>query len=242
LFALYKVEGSLYRVHKYLLEQHSDFFRGVLSDDADAMGHADDWPLPLPENVTRQAFDTLLGFMYTGIYDPASVSLADWVSLLRISTLLHFAKIREHAIRELSARRTALAPVDAILLAREHDLPAWLGPAYAELVRPPRAARRRRGGALGGACHRAGGAGARGAARGGVRAVPAAQVRLEVYAVGEAGRAAGRACGERGVSTATRGSAVNTNTCANARNLAEGLCFDFLLSLTCGKTACVCVL
>lgn len=63
--------------------------------------------------------------------------LSDWVTLLRISTLLQFARIREYAIRELSARRAALAPVDAILLAREHDIPAWLGPAYAELVRRP---------------------------------------------------------------------------------------------------------
>ena len=71
-----QVEGSLYRVHKYLLEQHSDFFRGVLSDDADAMGHSDDRPLPLPENITRQAFDTLLNFMYTGCVLSASVSPA----------------------------------------------------------------------------------------------------------------------------------------------------------------------
>ena len=61
-----KVEGALYRVHKYLLEQHSEFFQGLLSDDADAMGHSDDRPIPLPENITQQAFDSLLGFMYTG--------------------------------------------------------------------------------------------------------------------------------------------------------------------------------
>ncbi len=74
LIVLHKVENSLYRVHKYLLEQHSDFFRGVLSDDADAMGHSDDRPLPLPTNITRQAFDTLLGFMYTGCVLSALVS------------------------------------------------------------------------------------------------------------------------------------------------------------------------
>ncbi len=61
-----EVEGSLYRVHKYLLEHHSDFFRGFLSDDADAMGHSDDCPIPLPDNVSQQAFDILLGFLYTG--------------------------------------------------------------------------------------------------------------------------------------------------------------------------------
>ncbi|RPD60644.1 hypothetical protein L226DRAFT_460979 [Lentinus tigrinus ALCF2SS1-7] len=132
-----RVEGALYRVHKYLLEQHSDFFRGFLSDDEDSMGHSDERPIPLPENVTQQGFDTLLNFLYTGIYDPMSVSLSDWVTLLRISTLLQFTKVRQYAIRELTTRRTSLQPIDAILLAKEHDIPSWLGPAYAELVRRP---------------------------------------------------------------------------------------------------------
>ena len=71
------------------------------------------------------------------IYDPTSVSLSDWVTLLRISTLLLFTKVRQYAIRELTTRRTSLAPIDAILLVKEHDIQPWLGPAYAELVRRP---------------------------------------------------------------------------------------------------------
>ena len=65
------------------------------------------------------------------------MTLSDWVSILRISAVLQFVKIRQYAIRELSARRASLAPVEAILLAKEHDIPSWLGPAYAELVRRP---------------------------------------------------------------------------------------------------------
>ena len=65
--------------------------------------------------------------------------LPDWVTLLRISTRLQFSKIRMYVIRELTARRAALGAVDAILLAKEHDVPAWLGYAYAELVRRPTA-------------------------------------------------------------------------------------------------------
>ena len=41
------------------------------------------------------------------------------------------------AVRELTARRAALSPVDAIVMAKEHEVPAWLAPAYAELVRRP---------------------------------------------------------------------------------------------------------
>lgn len=61
-----QVEGMLYKVHRYLLEHHSEFFCGFLSDDGDAMGHSDDRPISLPENVTQEAFDCLMSFLYTG--------------------------------------------------------------------------------------------------------------------------------------------------------------------------------
>lgn len=65
-----KVEGSLYRVHRFLLEQQSDFFREIISDDREAMGHTDDHPIPLPDSITQQAFDCLLHFLYTGCASP----------------------------------------------------------------------------------------------------------------------------------------------------------------------------
>ena len=63
------------------------------------------------------------------------MTLADWIALLHISTGLQFTKIGTYAIRELTARRASIAAVDAIVIAKEHDLPSWLWPAYAELVR-----------------------------------------------------------------------------------------------------------
>ncbi|KAI0761330.1 hypothetical protein BD413DRAFT_486125 [Trametes elegans] len=130
-----KVQESLYRIHKYLLEHHSDHFRRVLAESSELLGRSDDSPLPLPPNVTQQSFDCLLDFLYHGIYDPTSVSLADWTTLLRVSTELQCTKVRRYAIRELSARRASLPTLDVIVLAKEYDIPAWLGPAYAELVR-----------------------------------------------------------------------------------------------------------
>ncbi|KAI0357732.1 hypothetical protein OH77DRAFT_1398468 [Trametes cingulata] len=130
-----KVQESLYRIHKYLLEHHSDYFRRVLAEGADSLGRSDDSPVPLPADVSQQAFDCLLNFLYHGIYDPTSVSLADWTTILRVSTRLQCTKIRQYAIRELSTHRSSLPTIEAIVLAREYDIPSWLGPAYAELVR-----------------------------------------------------------------------------------------------------------
>ncbi|KAI0366537.1 hypothetical protein BV20DRAFT_951989 [Pilatotrama ljubarskyi] len=130
-----KVQESLYKIHKYLLEHHSDYFRRVLAEGNDFLGRSDEAPVPLPSDVDQQAFDCLLNFLYYGIYDPTSVSLADWTTILRVSTRLQCTKIRQYAIRELSARRSSLPTIDAIVLAKEYDIPSWLGPAYAELVR-----------------------------------------------------------------------------------------------------------
>ncbi|CDO76777.1 hypothetical protein BN946_scf184978.g6 [Trametes cinnabarina] len=129
------LKESLYKIHKYLLEHHSEYFRRVLAEGPDVLGRSDKIPVPLPSGVTQDAFDCLLDFLYHGIYDPASVSLAHWTTILRVSTRLQCTKIRQYAIRELSARRSSLLAVDAIVLAREYDIPSWLGPAYADLVR-----------------------------------------------------------------------------------------------------------
>ena len=53
-------------MHKYLLEQHSDFFRRSFSDDSDGIGSTEDRPISLHSDVTPEAFDCLLSFLYTG--------------------------------------------------------------------------------------------------------------------------------------------------------------------------------
>ncbi|OSD00991.1 hypothetical protein PYCCODRAFT_1370098 [Trametes coccinea BRFM310] len=135
LIVSWKVQDSLYKIHRYLLEHHSDYLRGILAEGSETLGRSDNNPVPLPTDVTQGGFDCLLEFLYHGIYDPASVSLADWTTILRVSTRLQCTKVRQYAIRELSARRSSLPAIEAIVLAREYDIPAWLGPAYAELVR-----------------------------------------------------------------------------------------------------------
>ena len=53
-------------MHRYLLEQHSDFFRSSFSEDSDGFGSTEDRPISLPSDVTPEAFDCLLSFLYTG--------------------------------------------------------------------------------------------------------------------------------------------------------------------------------
>lgn len=62
----YKVQESLYKIHRYLLEHHSDYFRRVVAEGNDLLGRSDESPLPLPADITQQMFDCLLDFLYHG--------------------------------------------------------------------------------------------------------------------------------------------------------------------------------
>lgn len=63
------------------------------------------------------------------------MSLDDWISLLGVSTKLLFLKLRKRSIVEISAQIEAVGPVESIVLATQHDVPEWYGPAYRELCR-----------------------------------------------------------------------------------------------------------
>ncbi|OBZ76038.1 hypothetical protein A0H81_03084 [Grifola frondosa] len=127
-----EVEGCLFKVHRYQLEWHSDYFCSLFKNQDDIDGHTDQLPLRIP-SVTRRAFETLLHFLYFGVYNPENIFLHEWIILLSISTQLQFTKIRRYAIREVSAQQASLDPIKAIVLATNYDVPEWLAPAYAEL-------------------------------------------------------------------------------------------------------------
>ena len=61
-------------------------------------------------------------------------SMADWISLLSISTRLIFEKVRERAIREITARLDQVDPFELIGLAVKYDVEEWLKHAYRRIV------------------------------------------------------------------------------------------------------------
>ena len=61
-------------------------------------------------------------------------SMADWISLLSISTRLIFEKVRERAIKEITARLDQVDPFELIGLAVKYDVEQWLKHAYRRIV------------------------------------------------------------------------------------------------------------
>ncbi|KZT07588.1 uncharacterized protein LAESUDRAFT_724539 [Laetiporus sulphureus 93-53] len=127
-------EEIIYKVHRYFLERDSEIFRTMFSCppvNGVSEGDSEDTAILLPE-VTQEEIDTLLSFLYHGMYG-LDYSLSQWRALLLISSRYMFHEIRERAIQELDAHKPQLDPVDRIVLSKKLDINDWLGPAYVEL-------------------------------------------------------------------------------------------------------------
>ena len=68
------------------------------------------------------------------MHDDYVATLADWVAMLSISTRLRFEKVRERAIKEVTARLDKVEAFELIRLATKFDVEQWLKPAYSRIV------------------------------------------------------------------------------------------------------------
>jgi len=113
---------------------------------------SDDNPIKLPE-TPRAEIENLLRLFYFGyktchlevchglivnldfrMHDDYVASLTDWISTLSISTRLIFEKVRERAIKEITAQLDQVEAFDLIGLAIKFDVEQWLKPAYRRIV------------------------------------------------------------------------------------------------------------
>ena len=68
------------------------------------------------------------------MHDSYNPSLADWIAMLSISTRLIFEKVRERAIKEITARLDEIEAFELISLAVKYEVEKWLKPAYRRIV------------------------------------------------------------------------------------------------------------
>ncbi|KAH8997940.1 hypothetical protein EDB92DRAFT_1783929, partial [Lactarius akahatsu] len=132
-----KVEQQIYKVHRYFLVRESEFFQDLFSlpqgESATVEGADDEHPIYVPGTPTNE-FENLLRFFYFGMHDDYKPTVADWISMLSISTRLNFPKVRERAIKEITARMEEIDPFDLIGIAVKYDVQQWLKPAYRRIV------------------------------------------------------------------------------------------------------------
>ncbi|RXW19667.1 hypothetical protein EST38_g6173, partial [Candolleomyces aberdarensis] len=156
---IFKVEGTLFRVHKHFLNKESEAFQSMFFHPPDAAGpdgRSADRPIVLPD-VKVLEFEALLDVFYESTYCDKETGVgipSTWVpggntseledyersqlrekleALLSVANRFNFEKVKSLAVKALPL--VALDPVDTILLARQHEVASWLEPAYLKLCR-----------------------------------------------------------------------------------------------------------
>ncbi|KAI0317377.1 hypothetical protein OF83DRAFT_148339 [Amylostereum chailletii] len=134
--SVFLVDGQLFKVHRYQLEQESTVFKDMFQSppsDKGVEGETDDNPIVLPDSLRE--FEALLDFIYSRMHDDfSSFNITRWTDLLVITSKYQFDKIRARAIAELSKKENDLDPVDEILLSQKCDVPEWILLALVKLV------------------------------------------------------------------------------------------------------------
>jgi hypothetical protein len=155
------VDGCLYKVHQYFLQQGSTVFEGMFTcppPEEGTDGETDDKPIIL-KDVKKHEFEALLDFFYGRfvVFDPMVVSYTydtffcysmphtinnssekqRWFDLLSIASRYHFDKVRELAIKELDRTGHGLGPVAAIVASLKYEVPQWLLSALVNIVMLP---------------------------------------------------------------------------------------------------------
>jgi hypothetical protein len=157
-----QVENQLFKVPRRNFAVESETFSDMLRLPAPTVdgkplldGSSDSQPLRL-EGIKKFDFLQLLRVMFPSLsrsllilvtisnvnantytsrdsQEPDSLTQEEWTSVLKLSTMWHFRKIRAAAIRNME--NLSIDPVDKIVIATASDIPAWLVPALNELAR-----------------------------------------------------------------------------------------------------------
>ncbi|KIM36725.1 hypothetical protein M413DRAFT_283104 [Hebeloma cylindrosporum] len=128
---IFRVENSLYKVHRHFFEVHSEHFKKLLSTYwFSPMSH-----LFLPE-IKKTEFEMLLSIFYpTDLTKPDITTVEGWTSILALSYKYAMPQLESLSIQNLHALTT---PVQKIALAKKFDFGkkhhhSWLIPAYVDL-------------------------------------------------------------------------------------------------------------
>ncbi|KII95603.1 hypothetical protein PLICRDRAFT_150407 [Plicaturopsis crispa FD-325 SS-3] len=149
-----KVEDTLFKVPKRCFANRSEIFNTIFAlppgDRGTTDGTSDEKPFVL-ERVNKVDFENLMKAMYPLISPPTlatkargdrngpsevSLSLDEWISVLKLSTMWGFFDIRQHAIMQLTPLlEDEAAVVDKLVFAKTYKVSDWLSTGYHTLAR-----------------------------------------------------------------------------------------------------------
>ncbi|KZP20423.1 hypothetical protein FIBSPDRAFT_861648, partial [Athelia psychrophila] len=118
---VFRIEDTLYNVHRYFFARDSTHFRAIL-EDTDASHPC------VMSDVSCADFDEFLAILYpTDFRQPTKKTTAQWTSILHLAAKWGFENIKLLAVDSLTANAI---PIDKIVLGRRYGITEWLAGAY----------------------------------------------------------------------------------------------------------------
>ncbi|KAI6043408.1 hypothetical protein EDC04DRAFT_3088107 [Pisolithus marmoratus] len=135
------VEDHLFRIPQEPLETESTVFRDMFllpqGDSETVEGQSDTSPVVL-QGVSKNEFESLLrALLYRqhGAKKGSGLDQAQWVPVLRLSTMWEFDELRSVAIQHPDQPSPSFNAVDKFTLASKYEIKEWYLPALLALAR-----------------------------------------------------------------------------------------------------------
>ncbi|KAF4600018.1 hypothetical protein EYR40_007124 [Pleurotus pulmonarius] len=134
-FIVFQVGDRLFKVPRHKFVEESVIFRSMFDlplGENRADGLTDKQPLRL-DGVEQADFRHFLKYLYPrGIDRPVSLTLDEWLAVLKLSSLWEMDRIRNDAITNLPALLTN--PAQKLGVAIDYNIEFWLVPAMQEII------------------------------------------------------------------------------------------------------------
>jgi len=133
---VFQVEGTLFKVPRYGLPGDGAAFDAMFARGPGAAGSSDDDPVRLDADVTATDFRSLLKATYPppGM-SSASLTVDEWMSVLKLAKRWDLASMRNKAISESDSQIQQKTYVEKIMVARKYGVAKWLREGYFSLVK-----------------------------------------------------------------------------------------------------------
>ncbi|KAI9441493.1 hypothetical protein H4582DRAFT_1388249 [Lactarius indigo] len=122
--AVFNVENTLFRVHRYFLTRDSSWFRDRLPYPAPpgetTKGSSDNLPLVL-EDISKIEFERFLWVFYNPKYSLYDANIEEWTSILKLAHTWQFIEVKELAIRGLESLQFPTA-LQKVVLYQTYDV------------------------------------------------------------------------------------------------------------------------
>ncbi|KZP27539.1 hypothetical protein FIBSPDRAFT_928062 [Athelia psychrophila] len=134
------VQEELFKVPRLYFEKNSSIFNDIFQGPAtkNREGSSDNLPIVL-ESIKKVDFERLLMAMFPEpslsryIPQPINMTVREWTSVLKLSTLWRFGELRHEAIEELT-KLLVDSPAEQVALGREYRVEDWMRKGYTMLL------------------------------------------------------------------------------------------------------------